>query len=94
MLGVASQGFISFSKSGGSDIILVIIVLACANWLVTPMVAIAINFFRRASATAAIPRWEQAMSRWQTFYYCHRDDVVFIPGTMQCVSSYEMHRLL
>ena len=25
-------------------------------------------------------RWQQAMSRWEQLYYCHRDSVVFIPG--------------
>jgi len=25
-------------------------------------------------------KWEQANTRWEECYYCHRDDVVFIPG--------------
>ena len=24
--------------------------------------------------------WEAAMQRWNTVYFCHRDDVVFVPG--------------
>ena len=27
-----------------------------------------------------IPRWLQAMERWERLYYCERDGVVFIPG--------------
>lgn len=27
-----------------------------------------------------IALWEAAMLRWETVYFCHRDDVVFIPG--------------
>jgi len=25
-------------------------------------------------------KWEQANNRWEECYYCHRDDVVFVPG--------------
>ena len=25
-------------------------------------------------------KWENATERWNQLYYCHRDDVVFIPG--------------
>jgi hypothetical protein len=25
-------------------------------------------------------RWKQAVSRWQSLYYCGRDDIVFVPG--------------
>ncbi len=30
--------------------------------------------------TVDLPQWERAMERWSKLYYCHRDDVVFIPG--------------
>jgi predicted RNA-binding Zn-ribbon protein involved in translation (DUF1610 family) len=27
-----------------------------------------------------VSSWEEAMQRWEGMYFCHRDDVVFVPG--------------
>ena len=40
------------------------------------------------------PRWERAMTRWQSLYYCARDDCVFIPGENQAVPLAQMHDYL
>jgi len=32
------------------------------------------------AANALHDKWEIAYKRWEKCYYCHRDDVVFIPG--------------
>ena len=29
--------------------------------------------------------WEKAMARWNSMYYCYRDNVVFIPGESETV---------
>jgi hypothetical protein len=94
MVGMFTQGLLSFGKTTAASLLFMIVFLACVNLLVTPIVVMAINFLRRASASKTIPRWQQAMSRWQTLYYCCRDDIVFEPGMMDYVSSYDMHRLL
>lgn len=35
-------------------------------------------------------RWNKAMGRWQQTYYCHRDDVVFLPGEQGSVPAQNM----
>ncbi|HPD41375.1 MAG TPA: zinc ribbon domain-containing protein [Anaerolineae bacterium] len=30
--------------------------------------------------------WEQAQRRWETIYYCYRDDVIFVPGENRAVT--------
>ena len=39
-------------------------------------------------------KWEQANNRWGQCYYCHRDDVVFIPGEYKYKSLDEFDDLL
>ncbi|MHA1267993.1 MAG: hypothetical protein ACTSRS_22415 [Candidatus Helarchaeota archaeon] len=38
------------------------------------------------AANALHDNWEIAYIRWEKCYYCHRDDVVFIPGESNVVS--------
>ena len=35
-------------------------------------------------------RWKQAVSRWQSLYYCGRDDVVFVPGEKTCANMEDL----
>lgn len=35
---------------------------------------------RHARTEEALPAWENAITKWQQLYYCHRCDGVFIPG--------------
>jgi hypothetical protein len=36
--------------------------------------------------TLELPKWELAMQRWDSLYYCFRDDKVFYPGATQMIS--------
>jgi len=36
-----------------------------------------------ARVQVEIPRWQNAMERWNQLYYCFRDDGVFIPADDQ-----------
>jgi hypothetical protein len=48
--------------------------------LLIPAVAIARYTVRKQSVDQALPAWRHASRRWQSFRYCARDDLVFIPG--------------
>lgn len=40
-----------------------------------------------------LANWESAYRIWNQVYYCHRDDVVFMPGEQQCVEPNQIIRL-
>lgn len=40
-----------------------------------------------------LPAWDEAMSRWQTLYYCRRNDVVFDPVQDKVISNEELASL-
>ncbi len=48
--------------------------------LLLPGAAIARYMLRRHAVKKALPGWRRASQRWQTFRYCSRDDLVFVPG--------------
>ena len=54
--------------------------------LLIPGVAIVRYLVRREYAGRAMPAWRDASRRWQTFRYCARDDIVFVPGATSGVS--------
>jgi len=35
-------------------------------------------------------QWEDALGRWFELYYCWRDDVVFVPGSLSAIPANEM----
>ena len=35
-------------------------------------------------------RWNKAVSRWEQLYYCHRDDVLFVPGQSETIPVQSM----
>ena len=41
-----------------------------------------------------IPIWERAMQKWNSLYYCARDDIVFIPNTNEIYSIAEYYQKL
>ena len=45
-----------------------------------PGAAIARYFVRRENVRRSLPAWREASRRWQSFHYCARDDLVFVPG--------------
>ena len=54
--------------------------------------AIGFGFFRTGSRTESrarerlaveMPRWDEAIRRWRSSYYCETDDIVFIPEEQQ-----------
>jgi hypothetical protein len=53
--------------------------IAWFGWLI-PGIAIARYFLQRETVRKQTPRWREASQRWQTFHYCARDDVVYVPG--------------
>lgn len=48
--------------------------------LLIPGVAVVRYFSRRETVKRQLPLWREASRRWQTFSYCSRDDLVFVPG--------------
>lgn len=45
-----------------------------------PGAAVVRYFSRREFVRRRLPAWREASRRWQSFHYCSRDDVVFVPG--------------
>ncbi|MBN1316754.1 MAG: hypothetical protein JXA42_14845 [Anaerolineales bacterium] len=39
-------------------------------------------------------RWEKIMKRWESLYYCYRDDCIFIPQENTCASAQKMQEFL
>lgn len=54
--------------------------------LVIPGFAVGRYFMRREAVNRDMPAWREASRRWQTFSYCSRDDIVFVPGEGQGVA--------
>lgn len=48
--------------------------------LLIPGAAIVRYFARRESVRHELPAWRDAAQRWQSFHYCSRDDLVYVPG--------------
>jgi len=48
--------------------------------LLLPGSAVLRYFARRESVRQELPAWRDAAQRWQSFHYCARDDLVFVPG--------------
>lgn len=42
---------------------------------------------KRNKATAAMPHWQRAISRWNKLYYCSRDDGVFDPDEREFIPA-------
>ena len=45
-----------------------------------PGAAIVRYFARRENVKRRLPAWREAAQRWQSFHYCSRDDLVYVPG--------------
>ncbi len=41
-----------------------------------------------------LPRWENAMERWNQLYFCLRDETLFIPGEEKSIRLEDMHEYL
>lgn len=41
-----------------------------------------------------VPKWEKAIQRWNKLYYCHRDDVLFVPEEGIAISKSQMYQYL
>lgn len=65
-------------------------VMGLLNCLIAPIIIISIfvtyyiglseeTTSRKAKANAELPKWEQAMKKWDKLYYCARNDCVFDP---------------
>jgi hypothetical protein len=48
--------------------------------LVIPGAALLRYFVRREAANNELPVWRDDIERWQSFQYCSRDDLVYVPG--------------
>jgi hypothetical protein len=46
------------------------------------------------AANALHDKWKHAYKRWEQCYYCHRDDVVFIPGENNAVPASKLGKFL
>jgi hypothetical protein len=61
--------------------------LGTATWLgfawfglLIPGAALLRYLARREAVSQELPAWRDAAQRWQTFHYCARDDLVYVPG--------------
>jgi hypothetical protein len=43
-------------------------------------------FASRERVNQELPAWREAAQRWQSFHYCSRDDLVYVPGEGQGVA--------
>ena len=50
------------------------------------------NVNRKAKEKQAqeMARWNKAVARWEQLYYCHRDDVLFVPGQSETIPVQSM----
>lgn len=50
------------------------------------------NINRKAKEKQAqeMVRWNKAVARWEQLYYCHRDDVLFVPGQSETIPVQSM----
>jgi len=39
-------------------------------------------------------QYQRALAKWNTLYYCYRDDIVFVPGESSFASPEQMHAFL
>jgi hypothetical protein len=46
----------------------------------------------RRQALRAMPRYNRQYALWQQFYYCYRDDGVFLPGQTALMSAQQMQQ--
>src|SRR5579885_2591771 len=46
----------------------------------------------RKQALTAMPRYNRQYALWQQFYYCYRDDGVFLPGQTALMSAQQMQQ--
>jgi hypothetical protein len=44
--------------------------------------------------TVEIPRWNLAIQRWDTLFYCYRDDIVYNPSNKEVISIADMYHYL
>jgi hypothetical protein len=56
--------------------------------------AVWVNRRRRAVVVAAMPGWSAALKLWEPLDYCHRCDVVYVPGSGHFETPEEMRRRL
>ena len=55
---------------------------ALALWfgILGPIKTLAETVYRRQNAERSLPGWQAARTRWESLYYCVRDDVGFVKG--------------
>jgi hypothetical protein len=46
---------------------------------------------RHDSVAARHPEWERASQEWDRAFYCHKDGVVFYPGSSEVLDVHEFH---
>jgi len=82
----------TFASSPSHDIAIEdLLLLACASAIA---LLCALYVRGRPKRQQAMAAWLDAMARWQSALYCHRCDVVFIPGVRGSVSPQAMQALL
>jgi hypothetical protein len=100
---VAGAFFLSFwlwakaleilSLSGTIGLILTVLYLIAILVVALTVVARSITHSGRRFRDR-MQAWETCMSVWMRLYYCHRDDVVFDPGSGVYASPYALGRIL
>ncbi len=63
------------------------------SWLGIIILASLMFQRRRRAAMQTMPRWEQAMNRWDEMYYCPACDAVYVPGEGRAAPVAQMHTL-
>ncbi|GCE07175.1 hypothetical protein [Dictyobacter aurantiacus] len=71
------------------------LLLTLALTLVCVAIALICSLMRTRQRRLDKPRRERALTLWNTLYYCHRDDTVFVADNpLQIANSRTMHTLI
>jgi hypothetical protein len=73
---------------------LLVATLVIGFGFVLPCWTVVRTFEQRQSATRRLAVWERANERWQSLYYCFRDDAAFLKGENDFEAPTAVERLL
>lgn len=62
--------------------------------LLAPIKMAAETAYRRKTARHNLPAWREATARWDSLYYCVRDDVGFVKGSSDWRTPDRVHEIL
>ena len=77
-----------------SEVEIALAVIALWFGILAPIKTVAETIFRRQRAQRHLPAWRGAMSRWDSLYYCVRDDVGFVKGSSEWRTPDRVQELL